>query len=138
MAITTAFPNPSKLEALQALCPSSATFKMALYTSAATLDKTATVYSTTNEVSGAGYTAGGKTLTGYNAAMSGDVAVLDFADPTWDNSTISAAGAVIYDATNGNKVRAVLSFSSTITSTNGAFTVQLPDPTATDAIIRVA
>jgi len=125
MAITQAFPNASKLEALQALCPSGSTYKLALYTSAASLDKTATTYSTTNEVSGTGYTAGGATLTGYSAAMSGDSAQLTFASPSWPSSTITAAGAVIYDAGSG-KIRGVFSFGGNITSTNGTFTATIP------------
>lgn len=126
MAITQAFPNASKLEALQALCPSGNTYKIALYTSAAALDKTSTTYSTTNEVSGTGYTAGGATLTGYSAAMSGDTAQLTFASATWPSSTITAAGAIIYDTTNGNKIRGVFSFGGNITSTNGTFTATIP------------
>lgn len=126
MAITQAFPNASKLEALQALCPSGNTYKLALYTSAATLDKTSTTYSTTNEVSGTGYTAGGATLAGYSAAMSGDTAQLTFTSPTWPSSTITAAGAIIYDTTNGNKIRGVFSFGGNITSTNGTFTATIP------------
>jgi len=138
MAITAAFPNASKLEALELLCPEANTYKIALYTSSATLEKTATVYSATNEVEGAGYTAGGATLTGYSAAMDGDVAVLDFADPSWANSTITARGAVIYDSSDGNKVRAVLDFGADITSTNGTFTVTLPASTAAAGLIRIA
>lgn len=126
MAITQAFPNQAKLDALQALCPSGNTYKMALYTSTATLDKTTTVYSATNEASGTGYTAGGATLTGYSASLSGDSAVLTFTSPTWASSSITARGAIIYDSTNGNKARAVIDFGANVTSTNGTFTVTLP------------
>jgi len=126
MAITQAFPNQAKLDALQALCPSGNTFKIALYTSAATLDKTTTVYSTTNEVTGTGYTAGGATLTGYSAALSGDTAQLTFNTATWVSSSITARGAIIYDSSNGNKVRGVYDFGSNITSTNGTFTATIP------------
>lgn len=126
MAITQAFPNASKLEALGDLCPAGNTYKIALYTSASTLDKTATVYTTTNEASGTGYTAGDATLTGYAASMSGDSAVLTFSNPSWAASSITAAGAMIYDSTNGNKARGVFSFGGNITSTNGTFSVTIP------------
>ena len=126
MAITQAFPNQAKLDALQALCPSGHTYKIALYTSAATLDKTTTTYSATNEVSGTGYTAGGATLSGYSAALSGDTAQLTFTSATWSSSSITARGAVIYDSTDSNKVRGVYDFGSNITSTNGTFTATIP------------
>jgi hypothetical protein len=138
MTITAAFPNASKLEALQLLCPPGNTYKMALYPSTATLDKTATTYSAAGEVTGTGYTAGGKALTTYAASLSGDTAILDFDDVTWAGATITARGAVIYDSTNANKIRAVLDFGADITSTNGPFTVTLPAPAAATAIIRLA
>lgn len=138
MAITAAFTNAAKLAALQALCPSGNTFKMALYTSAATLSKSTTVYSATNEVSGTGYTAGGVTLTGYAASLDTDTAILDFADPSWASATITARGATIYDSTDGNKVRAVLDFGADITSTAGTFTVTLPAAAAATAVIKIA
>jgi hypothetical protein len=138
MPITTAFPSQSKLDALAALCPSGNTYKMALYTSAATLGATATTYSATNEVTGTGYTAGGMTLTGYAASLDGTTAIIDFADPVWANSTITARGGVIYDASNGNKVRGVFDFGSDITSTNGPFTAALPAPAAATAVIKIA
>jgi hypothetical protein len=138
MAITAAFPNQAKLDALQLLCPSGNTYKIALFTSSAVLGASTTVYSTTGEVTGTGYTAGGATLTGYAASLDSSTAILDFADPTWANSTITARGAVIYDATNGNKVRAVLDFGADITSTNGTFSVTLPAAAAATAVIRIA
>jgi len=138
MAITAAFPNQAKLDALQLLCPSGNTYKLALYTSAASLGAASTVYSTANEVTGAGYTAGGQTLTGYTASLDGSAAIIGFNDPVWSNSTITARGCVIYDATNGNKIRAVLDFGSDITSTNGPFTVDLPAAAAATAVIKIA
>lgn len=139
MAITAAFTNQAKLDALVALCPPANTYKIALYTSAATLSKSTTVYSATNEVVGAGYTAGGATLAGIVQALDTDTAVMDFTtDPTWVASTITARGAVVYDSTNGNKVRAVLDFGSDITSTAGTFTVTLPAATAAAGLIRIA
>jgi hypothetical protein len=125
MSITQAFPNASKLEALQALCPPGSTYKLALLASTATYDKASTTFSGAGEVTGTGYTAGGATLAGYSAAMSGDAAQLTFNAPTWANSTITAAGAVIYDTSN-NKIRGVFNFGGNITSTNGTFTATIP------------
>jgi hypothetical protein len=138
MAISAAFPNQAKLDALQLLCPSGNTYKMALYPSSATLSAATATYSATGEVTGAGYTAGGATLTGYAASLDGTTAILDFADPSWANSTITARGAVIYDATNANKVKAVLDFGADVTSTNGTFSVTLPAPAAATAVIKIA
>lgn len=137
MPITAAFPSQAKLDALQALCPPGNTYKMALFPSAATLGAATATYSTTGEVTGAGYTAGGATLSGYAASLDGTTAILDFADPSWPNSTVTARGGVIYDATNGNKVRAVLDFGADITSTNGTFSVTLPAAAAATAVIRI-
>ena len=137
MAITAAFPNQAKLDALIALCPPGNVYKGVLYTSAATLNKATTVYSTTGEVTGTGYTAGGQTLTGLTQALDGDTAIMDFNDPSWSNATITARGMTIVDTTNGNKVRAVLDFGADITSTNGNFTVTLPAPAAATAVIRI-
>lgn len=138
MTITAAFPNQAKLDALIALCPPGNTYKIALYASTATLSKSTTVYTASGEVTGTGYTAGGQTLTGLTQALDTDTAIMDFADPTWANSTITARGALIYDASSGNKVRAVLDFGSDIVSTGGPFLVALPAPAAATAVIRIA
>lgn len=138
MTITAAFTNQAKLDALIALCPPGNTYKMALYTSAAALSKATTVYSTTGEVVGTGYTAGGQVLTGLTQALDTDTAIMDFADPSWASSTITAAGATIYDSTNGNKVRSVLSFGADIVSTGGTFLVTLPVAAAATAVIKIA
>lgn len=138
MGITAAFPNQAKLDALQLLCPPGNTYKCALYASSATLGAATATYSAAGEVTGTGYTAGGATLSGYAASLDGATAILDFADPSWANSTITARGCVIYDATNGNKAKAVLDFGADITSTNGTFTVNLPAPAAATAVIRIA
>lgn len=113
------------------------TFKIALYTSSATLSAATTVYSTSNEVAGAGYTAGGNTLAGTTVSLSGTTAFVDFSDTTWSTSSITARGALIYNASKSNKAVAVLDFGSDKTSTSGAFTVQFPANTATDALIRI-
>lgn len=116
------------------------TFKIALFTSAATLDATTTAYSTTNEVTGTGYTAGGNTLTiSVNPTTSGTTAYLDFADTTWAAATITARGALIYKADGvTNPAIAVLDFGSDKTSTAGDFTIQFPTADASNAILRLA
>lgn len=115
-------------------------FKIALFTSAATLGASTTVYSTSNEVTGTGYTAGGKTLTiAAVPTSSGTTAYLDFSDVTWTSSTITARGALIYLADGAtNPAIAVLDFGADKTSTAGDFTVQFPVADATNAIIRIA
>lgn len=115
------------------------TFKIALFTSAATLSATTTTYSTTNEVSGTGYTAGGNTLTISQAPTStSTTAWLDFADSTWTSATITANGALIYNSTQGNRAVAVLAFGGDKTSTAGDFTIIFPTADSTNAIIRIA
>jgi len=115
-------------------------FKIALYTSSATLGAATTAYSATNEVSGTGYSAGGNTLTiSTNPTSSGTTAYLDFADTTWSTATITARGALIYLANGGtNPAVAVLDFGSDKTSTAGDFTIQFPTADASNAIIRIA
>jgi hypothetical protein len=112
--------------------------KIALFTSSATLGATTTAYSTTNEVSGTGYTAGGNTLSGATIATSGTTAYLDFADTTWSSATMTARGALIYNADKSNRAIAVLDFGGDKTSTNGDFTIQFPTADASNAIIRIA
>ena len=115
------------------------TFKIALFTSSATLDATTTAYATTNEVAGTGYTAGGNTLTiSANPASSGTTAFLDFADTTWSTATITARGALIYQSGGTNPAVAVLDFGSDKTSTAGDFTIVFPAADASNAIIRIA
>lgn len=118
----------------------SQTFKIALFTSAATLGAATTAYSVTNEVSGTGYTAGGNTLTiSTNPTTSGTTAYLDFADTTWAAATITARGALIYKADGvTNPAVAVLDFGSDKTSTAGDFTIQFPTADASNAILRLA
>jgi hypothetical protein len=114
-------------------------FKIALFTSAATLGATTTAYSTTNEASGTGYSAGGNTLTiSQVPTSSGTTAFLDFADTTWSSATITARGALIYKSGGGNPAVAVLDFGSDKTSTNGDFTIVFPAADASNAIIRIA
>jgi hypothetical protein len=142
MAITTAMCTSFKKEVLEALHDFNATsgsvFKIALYTSSATLGATTTAYSSTNEVVGTGYTAGGITLTNIDPTSSGTTGFADFADATWTSATITAAGALIYNSSQSNKAVAVLSFGGDKTSTNGDFVIQFPFADATNAIIRIA
>lgn len=116
------------------------TFKIALYTSSATLDATTTAYSATNEVSGTGYTAGGEELTiSANPTSSGTTAYLDFSDVTWTSATITARGALIYKADGAtNPAVAVLDFGADKSSSAGDFTVIFPTADASNAIVRVA
>ena len=119
----------------------SQSFKIALYTSSATLDASTTAYSTTNEISGTGYTAGGNTLTIGTAPKSdtsGTIAYLDFSDTTWSSSTITARGALIYKSGGTNPAVAVLDFGADKSSSNSTFKVAFPTASDTTAIIRIA
>ena len=111
---------------------------IALYTSSATLDATTTAYSVTNEVSGTGYVAGGNSLTAVAPTSSGTTAFTDFNDTTWSTATITARGALIYNASKSNRAIAVLDFGEDKTSTSGNFTVQFPAAAASTAIVRLA
>lgn len=114
-------------------------FKIALYTSAATLDATTTAYSATNEVAtGGNYNAGGNTLTNVTPTLSGTTAITDFADTTWAAATITANGALIYNSSKANRAVAVLAFGGDKTSTAGDFTIIFPTADAANAIIRIA
>jgi hypothetical protein len=112
--------------------------KIALYTSAADLDAGTTVYSTSNEVVGVGYTAGGNTLTGATVSLSGTTAYVDFANTTWAASTITARAALIYNSSKSNKAIAVLDFGSDKTTTANNFTIQFPANDASSAVVRIA
>jgi hypothetical protein len=146
MAITQAMCTSFKQELLQGVHDFRSggdTFKLALYTSAATLGASTTDYTVTNEVSGTGYTAGGGTLTNVNPTTSGTTAFTDFADLTFSNATITANGALIYNTTTGGGTGTtdsvvVLAFGGDKTSTAGDFTIQFPTADASNAIIRIA
>lgn len=143
MAITTAFCTSFKQQLMQGqhnfTLTTGNTFKIALYTSAATLGATTTAYSATNEVaSGGGYTTGGNTLTNVTPTTSGTTAFTDFADTTWSASTITANGALIYNANASNASTVVLAFGSDKSSSSGDFTIVFPLADATNAIIRIA
>jgi hypothetical protein len=112
--------------------------KIALYTSAADLGAATTVYSTSNEVVGAGYVAGGNTLTGATVSLTGTTAFVDFANTTWAASTITARAALIYNSSKANKAIAVLDFGSDKTTTANNFTIQFPTNDASSAVVRIA
>ena len=115
------------------------TFKIALYDNSASFTAATTAYTTSDEVTGTGYVAGGNTLTRIDPTSSGTTAFTDFADTTWSSSTITARGALIYnDTAAGNPAVVVLDFGADKTSTNGDFTVVFPTADATNAIIRIA
>jgi hypothetical protein len=116
------------------------TFKIALYSTLATLNSTTTEYTTQDEVTGTGYVAGGNTLVISQAPTSTNtetVAWLNFENSSWANATFSADGALIYNSTQGNKAVAVLNFGSTKTTANQTFTVTFPASTSSAAIIRI-
>lgn len=118
----------------------SQTFKIALYTSAATLGASTTAYTTSDEVVGTGYSAGGQVLTiSQVPTSSGTTAYIDFSDVTWTTATITARGALIYLSNGGtNPAIAVLDFGGDKTSTAGNFTIQFPVADASNAILRIA
>jgi plastocyanin domain-containing protein len=113
-------------------------FKIALYTSSATLGASTTIYSTSDEVVATGYTAGGNTLSGAAITLSGTTAFVDFSNTTWTTATITARGALIYNSSKSDKSVAVLDFGGDKSSTAGDFTVIMPTPDATNALIRIA
>tara|TARA_R100000734_G_C3285169_1_gene78011 strand:- start:133 stop:564 length:432 start_codon:yes stop_codon:yes gene_type:complete len=116
----------------------SQTFKIALYTSSADLSASTTAYSTTNEISGTGYTAGGNTLTiASNSTTSGTTAFVDFSDTSWTSSSITARGALIYKSGGTDPSIAVLDFGEDKSSVSGTFTVTFPTADADNAIIRI-
>jgi hypothetical protein len=116
------------------------TFKIALYTSSASLDSTTTAYTTSNEVASTGnYAAGGNTLSVSQVPTStSTTAWLDFSDTTWSSATITANGALIYNSSQSDKAVAVLAFGGDKTSTNGDFTIVFPTADSSNAIIRIA
>lgn len=143
MAITQAICNTFKQQLFQAQHNFDAvggdTFYLALYTSAATIDASTTVYTTSNEVSSVGtnYPAGGGALTSLGVSLSSATAFLDFNDVTFPNVTLTARGCMIYNFTNANKAVAVFDFGSDKTATSGDFTVIFPAATAATAVIRL-
>lgn len=144
MAITQAICNSFKKELLDGdhdFDTGGDVFKLALYTSAATLDSSTTVYTSTNEVAASGqYTAGGGALVNSGTSVVGGVAFCDFADLSFTGVTLTARGALIYNtsATVANAAVAVLDFSSDKTATSGTFTIVFPADTSAAAILRIS
>ena len=118
------------------------TFKIALFTSSASLGAGTTAYADSNQVSGTGYSAGGNTLTNVTPTVSSTTALTDIADTTWSSSTITARGALIYNSSttagSANRAVAVVDFGSDKTTSAGDFTITFPTADASSAIIRIA
>ena len=149
MAITQAVCNSFKKELLVGAhdfdASSGDTFKLALYTSSASLDASTTAFTTSNEVSGTGYSSGGASLTSIDPALDSSTAVCDFSNLTFSTVTVTARGAMIYNSTPNttsasltNPACVILNFGSDITATAGDFTITFPAAGASTAIIRLA
>ena len=143
MAISQAVANSFKSEILQGIHDLESggdTFKLALYTSAATLTSATVSYTTGSEVTASGqYVVGGGVLTSQQVSLAtGGVAIVDFADLSFTGVTLTARGALIYNATEADKAVCVLNFGSDKTATSGTFTIQFPNFTSSAAILRIA
>ena len=146
MAITSAVCNSFKAEVLQALhnftASSGNSFKLALYTSSATLNKSTTAYSSTNEISntsGSAYSAKGEALTSVTPVLSTDTAVCDFADVSWTSASFTANGCLIFnDSASGDPAVCAVAFGGDKTVSSGTFTIQFPAADASNAIVRIA
>ena len=142
MAITSTLTSFKK-ELLEAkhnfLASGGNSFKLALYTSSATLGATTTAFTTTGQASGTNYTSGGSALTNINPTSSGTTGFTDFADLTFGTATITARGCMIYnDTAAGDPSVATIDFGGDKTSTAGDFTIVFPAAAASTAIIRIA
>ena len=145
MAITSAICNSFKQEILVGThnftASSGNAFKLAMYTSSATLNKSTTAYASTNEISntsGSAYSAGGKTIVSVTPALSGDTACCDFADISFTSASFTANGCLIYNDTQADKAVCVVAFGSDKTVSSGTFTIQFPAADASNAIVRIA
>ena len=143
MAITTAMCTSFKKEILEAVHnfknTGGSTFNLALYTSSASLGASTTAYTTSNEISGTGYTAKGASLTRVDPSTSGTTALTDFSDLTFSSSSLTARGALIFNASaSGDPSVCALDFGADKTSSSGDFTIQFPAADASNAIIRIA
>jgi len=150
MAITSAVCTSFKVELLKGehnfTASTGDTFKIALFTSSATLGASTTAYSTSNEItntSGTAYTAGGATLTSVTPTSSGTTAYCDFADVSWTSASFTANGCLIYNTTTGTGSSTTdsvcaIAFGGDKTATSGTFTIQFPTADASDAILRIA
>ena len=146
MAITSAICNSFKVEILTAThnftASSGNTFNLALYTSSATLNKSTTAYSSTNEISntsGSAYSAKGNALTSVTPVLSSDTAVCDFANTSWTSATFTANGCLIFnDSAAGDPACCTIAFGGDKTVTSGTFTIEFPAASAGTAIIGKA
>jgi hypothetical protein len=128
--------NLFKLDLLQFMAKD--VFRMALYTSDAMLDVGTEYYTTEGEVANSpGYSAGGIVLRGFFAELVGKVALLSWSNPVWENSQITARAGLIYNHSRNNVAVAVVDLGKDYTSTNGSFTVRLPEAKPQTALIRV-
>ena len=138
MAITQAMATSFKQELLEGVHnfknSGGDTFKIALYTSSASLDASTTAYTTSSEVANGN----GNTLTRVDPSSSGTTGFTDFADTTWSSATITARGAMIYNDTDSDKAVAILDFGADKSSSGGDFTITFPAADASNAIIRIA
>jgi hypothetical protein len=144
MAITTnAIANSFKKELLEGKHNFTAStgnkFKLALYTSSATLGKSTTAFTSTNQVAASGsYVSGGGALVNAGTSLASNTAIVDFNNLSFTSATITARGALIYNTSNSNTAVCVLNFSTDKSSTSGTFTIQFPAFTTSAAIIRIA
>jgi len=143
MAIASAVSNTFKTEALRAVhnfTQGGNTFRLALYTSSATLNKSTTAYTTSNEVAnGNGYTTKGIALTNVTPALSGDTAVCDFANVSFTSASFTANGCLIFNDTAANDPSVCsIAFGGDKTVTSGTFTIEFPAADASNAILRIA
>ena len=143
MAITSAVCNSFKTEVLKAVhnfTNGQNQFNLALYTSSATLNKSTTAYTTSNEVAnGNGYTTKGAALTNVTPALSGDTAVCDFSNISFTSASFTANGCLIFnDTASGDPAVCAIAFGSDKTVTSGTFTIQFPTADASNAILRIA
>mgnify|MGYP003123204919 FL=1 len=145
MAISSAICTSFKQEILvgthNLTASSGDTFKIALYTSDASLGAGTTAFSTSNEISntsGSAYSSGGATLTSVTPTTSGTTAICDFADVSFTSASFTANGALIYNSSQSNKAVAVIAFGGDKTVSSGTFTIQFPTADASNAIIRIA
>lgn len=134
--ITHGMCNSYKLECQAGIHQLGDTYKIALFSADADLGPQTTLYDPTDEVVGPGYDAGGKVLEGATLSLVGNTSILDFGvNPEWPMSTITAHGALIYNASKGNRAVGAINFGSNISSTNAPFKVTLPPPTELDGLI---
>ena len=138
MAITQAMCTQFKRDVMLGLHDlDSDTIRIALFTSSATLNATTTAYATTNEISGAGYTAGGVTLASASVINNSTSGCFDATDPEWTSATFTARGALIYNDTESDLAIAVLDFGGDFTVAGGTFKIVFPAQTKDTAIIRI-